>query len=284
MRDVPNVLNQFPDDPRLLLSEPFRAVHFVYGLFHPAIPALPGRAVLGALAALGFGDEAARGILLRLRRGGFIESTRAGRTAAYALAPRSVALIDEISRRTTEPPPPWDGTFDALLVRIPGRDRAFREQLRRHAAFAGFGSPVPGLLLSPGPGPMAMLEPLLTLAPSGAVIVRARLTPSPDDARALAGDAWDLRGLGTRLRAETTRLERAATEASALGLEGGAALARLWDTIGPLFELLSENRPLPAALLPDDWPLDAAHAAFVRVAMVLAGPARRYVEDLAVPP
>ncbi|HEY4753792.1 MAG TPA: hypothetical protein VIH37_10930, partial [Candidatus Limnocylindrales bacterium] len=107
MTDVPNVPNQPADDPRLLLSEPFRAVHFVFGLYYPEDRPLSGRALIGSLAALGYGDEAARGILLRLRRGGFLSSTRAGRTAAYALSSRSLALVGEISRRAALAPPVW---------------------------------------------------------------------------------------------------------------------------------------------------------------------------------
>lgn len=281
MYDVPNVLNQSYDDPRLLLSEPFRAVHFVFGLFHPAIPPLPGRAVLGALEALGFGDEAARGILLRLRRRGFLESTRTGRSAAYALSPRSMALVDEISRRAALPPPAWSGAFITLVVRVPAADRAFREQLRRHAFYAGLGSPIPGLLLATDPGAIVALEPLLARAPRDASIARGTLALPVEDARTLARDAWNLEPLAARLRSETARMDAAATEAAARPVRGADALGFLWQSIGPFFELLSERRSLPEELLPDDWPLARANETFGRLAMVAAGPAHDYVAALA---
>ncbi len=278
---MPNVLNQPAEDPRLLLSEPFRAVHFVFGLFYPDIPALPGRALMRSLVTLGFGEEAARGILLRLRRGGYLVSRREGRGAAYALAPVSYRLIDEISRRATQPPPAWDGEFQVLLVRMPPSERAFREQLRRHAAYAGFGTPIPGLLVAADANATAALEPLLARAPDGVSMTRARLSTDHEGGRSLARDAWSLGPLADRIARETDRMAAMSGQLSELAVSDAEAVALLWRTIGPYFELLSESRPLPADLLPEDWPLARAHAAFTGLATMLAEPARRYVETLA---
>jgi phenylacetic acid degradation operon negative regulatory protein len=281
MHDVPNVLNHAPDDPRLLLSEPFRAVHFVFGLFYPEPRPLPGRAVLGALAAVGFGDGASRGILLRLRRGGFLVSVRSGRTANYTLSGSSLVLVGEISRRATEAPPPWQGTFETLIVGIPPARRAFREQFRRHASYAGLGSPMSGLYIATDAATVAGVEPLLAKAPAGVTVTRGRLAVGLDEARRLAGEAWRLAPLAERLGLEADRMAAAAREAEASPPTGAAALALLWRSIGPFFELLSEGRSLPAELLPDDWPLARANTEFGRLALVAADPARAYLEELA---
>jgi phenylacetic acid degradation operon negative regulatory protein len=282
--DVPNVLNQAghrrPEDPRVLLSEPFRAVHFVYGLFHPGVGALSGRALVGSLGALGFGPEAARGVLLRLRRSGFLTSSRSGREATYALSARSVALVDEIARRSSEPPPPWDGSFETLIVRIDPSARAFREQLRRHAAYAGFGMAMPGLLIAPYASSVQLVQPLLATARPGVEIIRGRLSLRSEDAAVLAAEAWDLGPTASALRVETRRMLEVAGVAETEAPEGADALRMLWLGIGPFFEVLSRRPPLPATLLPHDWPFDDARAAFVRLAIALAGPARVYVEDL----
>jgi phenylacetic acid degradation operon negative regulatory protein len=286
MTDVPNVLNTSParpDDPRLLLSEPFRAVHFVFGLVLPEANALSGRAVVGALAAIGFSDEAARGTLLRLRRGGFVESRRIGREAVYTLTPRSVALVEEMARRSADPAPPWDGAFETLVARIPASARAFREQLRRHAAYAGFGTPLPGLLIAPYAASTRHLAPLLSSAPAGVEVIRGRLAVAPEQAAPLAAAAWRLGPEATALRSEAARMASAAEAALARPPVGPAALAALWRSIGPFFELLSERPPLPAALLPPDWPLDEARTAFGQLAMAVAGEARAFVDALSVP-
>jgi phenylacetic acid degradation operon negative regulatory protein len=277
MVHVSNVLNKpVPDDPRLLLSAPFRAVHFVYGLFHPEVQPLSGRALLGSLAALGFGDEASRGIVLRLRRGGFLESRRSGREAAY----RSRLLLDEMARRSAEPPPPWDGTFETLVVRVPDDRRAFREQLRRHASYAGFGAPMPGLLIAPSAESTIRIEPLLAAAPDGVRIVRGRLEVDMGDAAALAAAGWDLPSAAAALHRETARMRAVADEAEMAPPAGPDALQLLWTSIGAYFETLSQHPALPAELLPGDWPMEAARSQFFRVAMLIAGPARAYVEDL----
>jgi phenylacetic acid degradation operon negative regulatory protein len=281
MPDVPNVLNHALDDPRLLLSEPFRAVHFVFGLFYPELRPLPGRALLGSLQALGFGEPAGRGIVLRLRRRGFLVSERHGREAAYALGPDSDRLLGEISRRATGPTAAWDGAFDLLLVRLPNTARAFREQLRRHAAYAGLGSPAPGLLVAADPDDVAAIQPLLARAPDGTQVVRGRLLTTRADGRRLAADAWALDPVAARLRTEARRMDAVAEGLAVDVPEGEAALAQLWQAIGPFFEILSEGRPLPPELLPDDWPLPEAHAAFLRIAAVLGPRARTHLEDLA---
>jgi len=286
MTDVPNVLNHGPEDqppadPRLLLSEPFRAVHFVYGLFHPDVRPLSGRALVGALAALGFRDEAARGMLLRLRRAGFLESRRTGREAVYTVSPRSRELLDEMAKRSTEPPPPWGGRFETLLVQIPPAERAFREQLRRHAVYAGFAAPLPGMLIAPYASSPALLEPLLARRPRAVRVVRGRLAVDPEDAAVLARGAWDLETLATDLRHEAQRMNAAATAAQGDRASTGAdAITLLWRSIGPFFSQISASPPLPSALLPADWPLDAAREAFFRLAMSVALPAREFVEDL----
>jgi phenylacetic acid degradation operon negative regulatory protein len=281
MNDVPNVLNMVgSDDPRLLLSEPFRAAHFVYGLFHPEPRSLSGRALVGSLTTLGFSAEAARGVVLRLRRGGFLVSRRVGREAAYQLAPRSVRLLDEIARRSSDPPPPWDSTFDVLVVHIPPTERAFREQLRRRASYAGFGSPLPGLLIAPYRASRQRLEPLLDARPPGVAIVRGRLSIDVAEAVPLASEAWELGPMAAAVRRETKRMLAAARAVEVGRPKGPDALQLLWQAIGPFFELLSARPPLPSALLPRDWPLDDAREAFVRLAMSAAPVARSYVEEL----
>ena len=59
-----------------------------------------------------------------------------------------------------------------------------------------------------------------------------------------------------------------------------AALKLLWASIGPFFASISASPPLPADLLPADWPMDAARGSFFRLAMAVAGPARRFVGAL----
>jgi hypothetical protein len=185
------------DDPRLLLSRPFRAVHFVFGLTWPEVQPLPGTALVASLESLGMSRSAARGLLLRLRRAGAFTSSRQGRTATYALTPASRRLLDEISGRATEDPPPWDGVFRAALVTVPESTRAYREVLRRQAAYAGFGSLRRGLLIAPYETSWSAFEPVLARAPRGTHVLRAELRLTAADARQ-ARRVWPSRLPGRR--------------------------------------------------------------------------------------
>ncbi len=266
------------DDPRLLLSFPFRALHFVFGLAGEGTQRLPGVALVAALQSIGMSPAAVRALLLRLRRAGAIVSRRDGRRATYELTPASRRLVDEIFRRVSEDPPAWDGVFRTLFVDAPAGGRAYREVLRRHAEYAGFGGLQPGVLISPTETSWAALEPTIAAAPRGFRLLRGELRLSDADARAVAREVWSVDTLATSLLVEVARM-RAATAAQAVEpCSGAAALVRLWDAIGPFFLVFSGRPPLPPELLPESWPMADARGAFQEVAAALAPSARVYLD------
>ncbi|MHB1475359.1 MAG: PaaX family transcriptional regulator C-terminal domain-containing protein [Dermatophilaceae bacterium] len=268
------------EDPRLLLSLPFRAVHFVFGLTWPDVQPLPGTALVTSLETLGMSRSAARGLLLRLRRAGAFVSSRRGRRAMYELTPASRRLLDEISRRATEDPPPWDGSFRAALVTVPESARGYREVLRRRAVYAGFGILRPGLLIAPYETSRAALESVLAQAPQGTRVLWAELRLSTTDAREAARQVWSLDVLGAALRHQAERMSAATAEQLAAPPSGPAAMAALWEAIGPFFEALSGQPLLPRELLPQDWAMVGARGAFQELAVVAATAARSYLDSL----
>jgi DNA-binding transcriptional regulator PaaX len=104
------------------------------------------------------------------------------------------------------------------------------------------------------------------------------------DAAGLTRRAWDLDGLAAVIACEAARMgaaaEAAETAETIRAQDAGPELRLLWQSIGPFFEVLSANPPLPSVLLPEDWPMERARAAFFRLAMAVAGRARRHVEEL----
>jgi phenylacetic acid degradation operon negative regulatory protein len=268
------------DDPRLLLSRPFRAVHFVFGLTWPEVQPLPGTALVASLESLGMSRSAARGLLLRLRRAGAFTSSRQGRTATYALTPASRRLLDEISGRATEDPPPWDGVFRAALVTVPESTRAYREVLRRQAAYAGFGSLRRGLLIAPYETSWSAFEPVLARAPRGTHVLRAELRLTAADARQAAREVWSVDALAATLEREADRMAAATEKSLAEPPSGAAAMAALWEAIGPFFEAFSGQPPLPLELLPPDWPMAEARRAFQDLAAIAAPAAWSYLDSL----
>jgi phenylacetic acid degradation operon negative regulatory protein len=265
------------DDPRLLVSRPFRAVHFLLGLGWPDVAPLPASTLVASLQALGMSATAARGTLLRLRRAGALAARPAGRGAIYELTPPAKRLTGEVLRRATEDPPPWDGIFRAALVDVPLRARAYREVLKRRAAYAGFGLLRPSLLIAPYEASWSALEPTLASAPDRTWITRAELRLSEADARRAARDVWDLDALAAALRKETKRMSAIAAAYATKPRSGRRALIDLWKTIADFFLLFSVQPPLPLELLPEDWPIGEARAAFAQIAERVAPHALAYL-------
>lgn len=274
------------DDPRLLLSLSFRAVHFVFGLTSPGVQplpatkALPGTALIASLEAVGMSRTAARGALLRLRRAGALTSQRRGRRADYELTPASKRLVAEVFRRVTAEPPPWDGIFRAALVAVPPTARAYRETFKRRATYAGFGALRPGLFIAPYETSWSAIEPVIALAREETWITRADLRLSDSDARRAARDVWGLDALAAALRSESKRMSSAAAVHSAKPRSGPRAMSELWKAIAPFFELFSVQPPLPAELLPHDWPMADARRSFLKVGEIVAPPALAYLSSL----
>lgn len=274
------------DDPRLLLSFSFRAVHFVFGLTSPAgVPlpvtqALPGTALIASLEAIGMSRTAARGALLRLRRAGALTSRRRGRRADYELTPASQRLVAEVFRRVTEEPPAWDGVFRAALVAVPPAARSYRETFKRRASYAGFGALRPGLLIAPYERSWSAIEPVIALAREDTWITRADLRLSDSDARRAARVVWELDALAAALRSESKRMSTAVAIHGAKPRSGPRAMAVLWKAIAPFFQLFSVQPPLPAELLPHDWPMAEARRSFLKVGEIVAPPALAYLSSL----
>jgi phenylacetic acid degradation operon negative regulatory protein len=198
----------------------------------------------------------------------------------YELTPASRTLLGEISRRATEDPLPWDGIFHAALVTVPEGARSYREVLRRKAVYAGFGTLRPGLLIAPYETSWSTLEPVLARAPQGTRVLRAELRLATADALAAAPQVWSLDVLAAALRSESERMSAAAAQHLAAPRSGPAAMAALWEAIGPFFEAFSGQPPLPRELLPQDWPIEEARRAFQELAVAAAPAARSYLDSL----
>lgn len=268
------------DDPRLLVSRPFRAVHFLFGLRWPDVAALPASTLVASLQTLGMSATAARGTLLRLRRAGALAARPVGRGAIYELTPPSKRLAGEILRRATEDPPRWDGIFRGALVDVPSRGRAYREVLKRRAAYAGFGLLRPSLLIAPYEASWSALEPVIASAPDQTWITRVDLRLSAADARRAAREIWDLDALAAALRKETKRMSAVGATYATKPRSGRSALIDIWKAIADFFLLFSVQPPLPQELLPEDWPIAEARAAFARIAERVAPHALAYLDAM----
>ncbi len=87
-------------------SGPLRPRTVLFDLFGDHLRHHDGRVstpvLVALLGVLGIPEASARTALVRMRREGWLASTRAGRTVQWALTPRAVALLDEGRERIFE--------------------------------------------------------------------------------------------------------------------------------------------------------------------------------------
>jgi phenylacetic acid degradation operon negative regulatory protein len=229
--------------------EPSRTWSVLVTLFGDAIVPRGGEVWLGTLldifAALDVAPGVVRTAASRLARDGWIERRRAGRLSFYRLAGGGRAPFAAAGRSIyAARPPAWDGALHLIIVPEGEAGRAALAQ-------AGFGQPLAGLWLG------AALPP----AGAGGIALTARADPAA--LRRLAAMAWPL----ARLAESYARFAGlfAPLGAHAAGLGGLEALAARTLLIHHWRRIVLRDPRLPAALLPEGWPGEAARALCARL-------------------
>ena len=275
-----SALHQILDHVR---AEPSRTWSIIITIYGDALVPRGGAVWLGTLLsffkALEISDGVVRTAMSRLASDGWLERRKVGRNSFYALAEKGRDTFRAASDHIYAPrPPAWAGHFDMLMV----------DGIEARAALeaAGFGSPAPGVWITPGRAPDA--------AASG-----AGFTPELPDAAAAA--------LRLTAGGDTAACKDLAARSWPLG-ETGAAYARFLDAFGPLHaalmggEVLSDldalvarvllihdyrrivlrDPLLPAEILPADWPGTAARRLCAEVYGALLDGSERWLDAHAV--
>lgn len=255
------------------------------GLAIGAAQIRPGESVAGPvlfrlLADLGVSGSAARSLLLRMRRDGWLTSQRVGRQARYRLAPIVFASQERVERQLRGDRPAWNGSFSGVLYSVPERDRSFRDRLRRSALVLGYVTLRPGLFLATTDR-YDELVAVLPAQPPGSQLLRTTLTFSAADSRRLAAELWkltDVAGLYWRTLAE---FEGRVADTVRQPPAGPAALRAFAAAVLPLYRAGSADPDLPAELLPADWPAPHLSAAIGRAFAVFVPLLSDYLEAFA---
>jgi phenylacetic acid degradation operon negative regulatory protein len=242
------------------LTPRMRLVVFAFGAAsvpfggQPPGGALPGSALIRLLCELGLSPGAARSLLLRMRRDGWLDAERQGREARYRLPAAVSAGQARIEGQLRGRRPPWDGSFSGVLYEVPEQARPFRDQLRRTAQLLGYATLRPGLLIATTDR-WTELGALLPAQPPGSQLLQVRIALGPGDSRAVAARLWDLENLAAEYR--RVMAEARALTAAAGQLEPGAEAFRAFAAATfPVYEVTADDPDLPAELLPADWPGD----------------------------
>jgi phenylacetic acid degradation operon negative regulatory protein len=233
--------------------------------------AVAGPVLIRLLADLGISGPAARSLVLRMRREGWLTSERDGRQARYRLAPLTAAAHARVEGQLRGRRPEWDGSFSGVLFTVPERDRSFRDRLRRSAQLLGYVTLRPGLLIA-ATDRYEELARLLPPQPAGSQVLRTRLAFAASDSRSIVAQLWDLGGLAGRYRAVLAEAGRRMTAFEQQPATGAAAFRAFAAAALPLYEAGADDPDLPDDLLPGDWPAQQIGQAIGRAFRVF-GPA-----------
>ncbi len=239
---------------------------------------IPSAALVAILGEFGVTAAGARAAIGRLARRNLLNTSRRGRTTAYAMTERCADLVAEGRRLTqsfTGTLADWDGRWTLVSYSITEEHRTQRTLLRARLRWLGFGPLQDGVWISPRPGDDTLDAVLLDIGPSACAVFRGDLLHGVGRLNPLA--AWDLDALRQAYTAFIDEFTPVIVGAAALS-PSEALVARMRMTY-QWFALANEHAELPAELLPASWPAVAARGLFDRVGDVLGSRAAQCIAD-----
>ena len=234
-----------------LKREPSRTWSIVITVFGDAIVPRGGAVWLGTLLAffeaLDIDGNVVRTATSRLAADGWLERSKVGRNSFYRLAKKGQHTFETATQHIYDPPPSdWTGRFELLLIGNAEDREIAREALRD----AGFGSPMPGVWVAPSGVPIPN---------EAARAIRLEVSAEDDNGRRLLSESWPLERTA---EAYLKFMKIFAPLSDWLGR--GEALSDI-DAFTARILLIHHYRRvvlrdplLPNALLPKDWPGQAA--------------------------
>ncbi|MCX6466039.1 MAG: PaaX family transcriptional regulator [Pseudonocardiales bacterium] len=218
--------------------------------------------LIDVLGGLGVEPKSARQALARTAAEGLLESDRAGRRVRWSLSPAGRRLLGDGAQRIYGfggAARPWDGRWLVLLVSVPEARRQLRHRLRTRLAWAGLGSPAPGVWLSPDPGKQdEIAEVVADLGLTGVTSSFVGPFGEIGAERDVVALAWDL------AEVEAAYEEFLETFEAAAPTEPGDVLAHQIHLVHAWRRFPFLDPHLPAELLPDGWAGARAAALFAR--------------------
>ena len=212
------------------------------------------RALLEVLGGLGVESKSARQALARTAGEGLLSSDRDGRRVRWSLTASGHRLLSDGAARIYafgRPATGWDGRWLVLLASVPESRRRLRHRLRTRLAWAGLGSPAPGVWVSPDPGKepqvAAVLDELDLRGMSSSFIGHYGGIGRPAD---VVEQAWDLDRVE---QAYQEFLDEFSPDRTTDPAPGPATLARQVQLVHAWRRFPFLDPELPAELLPDRW-------------------------------
>jgi phenylacetic acid degradation operon negative regulatory protein len=235
--------------------------------------------LIDVLGSLGVESKSARQALARTAAEGLLASDRAGRRVRWSLTDHGAKLLSDGAARIYgfgAATRPWDGSWLVLLVSVPEARRQLRHRLRTRLAWAGLGSPAPGVWLTPDPDKQDEVADVI--ADLGLTAVASSFVGpfgGIGAPRQVVEQAWDL------AEVEAAYEEFLDTFTHAAPVDPGDVLAHQIHLVHAWRRFPFLDPKLPAELLPDGWAGARASALFDTLHDRWNEEARRHWEQLA---
>jgi phenylacetic acid degradation operon negative regulatory protein len=205
-------------------------------------------AFIDVLGRLGVEEKTSRQALMRTGADGWLTRRREGRRTLWSLSPHAVRLLTEGAERIygfSGAQQEWDGRWLLVLARPPESERSARHLLRTRLAWAGLGSPAPGVWISTHPDRAPEAERVLAEAgvrDDAQVFIAER--HGGGELSALVRQAWDLQDIAQRYEEFLAEFASPAP---------GDPLTRLVQLVHAWRRFPFIDPALPRELLPDQW-------------------------------
>jgi phenylacetic acid degradation operon negative regulatory protein len=216
---------------------------------------------VGALAAVGVEEKAARQALARTAADGIIVPVRIGRRTRWELSDAGRTLLRDGTRRIygfMRERRRWDGRWLVLAITVPETQRQLRHRLRTRLTWAGMGSPAAGLWVVPyadrAPEIARIVSELGIAGNTMSWIGESGGIGRPAD---VVAAAWaSLEEVERAYAAFVAEFERRRAESRAASFAAQVDLVQAWRRF-PFID-----PALPVELLDHDWPGQRAAAVF----------------------
>jgi len=220
-------------------------------------PAWTG-ALVAALAEVGVEEKAARQALSRTAAEHLLTAERDGRRVRWHLTAAGTRLLAEGTERIYgfgRQVEQWDGRWLVLAVSVPETQRQLRHRLRTRLAWAGLGSPLPGLWVTPDTDKEKEVAATVQELGVEAYSFTGRYGAVGDQQRVVAG-AWRLEEVEQHYADFLDAFRSPSVDGPAEAFRAQVQLVQQWRR----FPFL--DPALPAPLLPATWPGPAAATLF----------------------
>lgn len=207
--------------------------------------------LIDVLGLLEVEHKSARQALARTAAEGLLVSDRSGRRVRWSLSEQGTRLLTDGASRIygfSAGTRPWEGRWLVLLVSVPEARRQLRHRLRTRLAWAGLGSPAPGVWVTPDPSKQdEAADVIADLELTGVTSSFVGPFGAIGEQDAVVAQAWDLAEVEAAYEEFLDAFTDADPTTPAEVLAHQIHLVHAWRR----FPFLDPK--LPAELLPAEW-------------------------------